>query len=470
MDVKPVRSISNKEKQTPRHKRQKTYFTSSEKNMIINVYEHVKETWPADEYPYKTKLNEKTAAVCGIGIASVYRILKEYATNERVKSPVLTKKRPTFSEKIDANDKSSIRKIVHGYYMRGELPTFKKILQAVNDDEELPNFKKSTFHRILRHLKFRNVRLKGTNALVENNDIVLWRINYLKTIKMYRNENRKIFYINEAVLNIGNSDPKCYMDTSTNTSLISKEGTSTKNTTSRSKSLVILHIGSETGFLKGAEHIIELKTQGDPHESIDANNFEHWFEQNVAKLGENSVVVMNAAPYNTRRAEKTPSIAWTKGDIQEWLLHKEIHFDQSEVKVELLKRVHDVKRDFQAYAIDELAKKYKVDIMRLPPYHRELNPGQLVWSDVKDHLEITDTSFTFEQIKSLLQTSIRNVSSDKWQSCITHVIQVEDFFYRKLDVLIDNTMDTFGVNISDTASDTESCSSSTDESLLKYME
>ncbi|XP_061381348.1 uncharacterized protein LOC116776357 isoform X2 [Danaus plexippus] len=449
-----------------------TYFTSSEKNMIINVYEHVKGTWPADEYPYKTKLNEKTAAVCGIGIASVYRILKEYATHERVTSPVLTKKRLTFSEKIDADDKSTIRKIVHSHYMRGELPTFKKILQAVNDDENLPNFKKSTFHKILKHLKFRNVRLKGTNALVENNDVVLWRLNYLKTIKVYRNQNRNIFYINEAVLNIGNSDAKCYMDTSTHTRLKSNEGagTSTKNTTSRSKSLVILHIGSKTGFLEAAEHISELKTQGDPHESIDANNFEYWFEQNLAKLGEGSVVVMNAAPYNTRRSEKTPSIAWTKGDIQEWLLHKEINFDQTDVKVELLKRVRDIKKDFQSYAVDELARKYKVDILRLPPYHGELNPGELVWSDVKDHLEITDTSFTFEQIKSLLQASIRNVSPDKWQSCITHVTHVEDFFYNKLDVLIDNTMDTFGVNVSDTDSDTESCSSSTDESLLKYTE
>ncbi|XP_028041335.1 uncharacterized protein LOC114251318 [Bombyx mandarina] len=66
---------------SPRKKRQKrTYFTSNEKGMVVNVHKYVKQTWPTDEYPYKTRLMEKTASILGIGVASVYRIIKEYAT------------------------------------------------------------------------------------------------------------------------------------------------------------------------------------------------------------------------------------------------------------------------------------------------------------------------------------------------------------------------------------------------------
>lgn len=60
--------------------------------MVVNVHKYVKQTWPTDEYPYKTSIMEKTASILGIGVASVYRIIKEYATTGNVQSPSKTKK------------------------------------------------------------------------------------------------------------------------------------------------------------------------------------------------------------------------------------------------------------------------------------------------------------------------------------------------------------------------------------------
>lgn len=187
---------------SPRKKRQKrTYFTSNEKGMVVNVHKYVKQTWPTDEYPYKTRLMEKTASILGIGVASVYRIIKEYATTGNVQSPSTTKKRLTFSEKVDEFDKQAIRKKVHSFYLKSDLPTLKKVLQAVNDDE--PNFKRSTFQKILKHLKFKYIKRQRNNALIDRDDIVLWRMNYLRKIKKYRTENRPIFYMDETWVNAG---------------------------------------------------------------------------------------------------------------------------------------------------------------------------------------------------------------------------------------------------------------------------
>ncbi|CAG4925316.1 unnamed protein product [Colias eurytheme] len=139
---------------SPKKKRPKvTSFTVNEKNMIINTYKYIKETWPKDEYPYRKDMARKVASILGIGVASVYRILKDYKEHGQISSPVTTKPRPTFSDKIDDFTKSAIRKKVHAFFIKGELPTLNKVLSAINEDDTLPNFKRSTFQKIIKHLK-----------------------------------------------------------------------------------------------------------------------------------------------------------------------------------------------------------------------------------------------------------------------------------------------------------------------------
>lgn len=107
---------------------------------------------------------------------------------------------------------------------------------------------------------------------------------------------------------------------------------------------------------------------------MDATHFEQWFENVLPKLGENAVVVMDNAPYHSRRLERILTTAWKKNDIQNWLVSKNISYDDNEIKTELLLKVKNVKDHFKIYVVDELAKKYKVEVLRLPPYHCELNP------------------------------------------------------------------------------------------------
>lgn len=180
-----------------------TSFTVNEKNMIINTYKYIKETWPNDKYPYRKEMARKAASILGIGVASVYRILKDYKEHGEISSPVTTKPRPTFSDKIDDFTKSAIRKKVHAFFIKGELPTVKKVLSDINEDDTLPNFKRTTFQKILKHLKFKYIKRQRNNALIDRDDIVLWRRKYLHKIKKYREENRRIFYMDETWVNAG---------------------------------------------------------------------------------------------------------------------------------------------------------------------------------------------------------------------------------------------------------------------------
>lgn len=171
--------------------------------MVINTYKYVKETWPNDKYPYKKQMAQKTASILGIGVASVYIILRDYKEHGEISPPVITKPRPTFSDKIDDFTKSAIRRRVHAFFIKGELPTVKKVLTDINEDDTLPNFKRTTFQKILKHLKFKYIKRQRNNALTDRDDIVLWRRKYLHKIKKYREENRRIFYMDETWVNAG---------------------------------------------------------------------------------------------------------------------------------------------------------------------------------------------------------------------------------------------------------------------------
>ncbi|CAG4958981.1 unnamed protein product [Colias eurytheme] len=98
-----------------------------------------------------------------------------------------------------------------------------------------------------------------------------------------------------------------------------------------------------------------------------------------------------------------------------------------------------------------LAKKYGIEVLRLPPYHCELNPIELIWADVKGHIARNNATFQFEKVKALLGEGIAKVTSDRWKKCVEHVRKEEKFF--KLDFIVDDVTDKFITSVTDSDSD-----------------
>lgn len=65
-----------------------------------------------------------------------------------------TKNKTGIVEKIDSFSKCAIRQKVHKFFLRNEQPTLEKVLSSVNDDINLPNFKRTTFYGVLKKLDF----------------------------------------------------------------------------------------------------------------------------------------------------------------------------------------------------------------------------------------------------------------------------------------------------------------------------
>ncbi|KAF8777600.1 hypothetical protein HNY73_014441 [Argiope bruennichi] len=102
--------------------------------------------------------------------------------------------------------------------------------------------------------------------------------------------------------------------------------------------LIIVHAGSSTGFIPGAQLIYKASTKtGDYHGQMNYENFEKWvLEKLIPNLRPKSVVCMDNAPYHTKVANPTPTKYSTKKEMTDWLINNGIECDMKMRKAELI--------------------------------------------------------------------------------------------------------------------------------------
>ncbi|CAI6374510.1 unnamed protein product [Macrosiphum euphorbiae] len=148
----------------------------------------------------------------GLGQRTVQITLSEYKNQGTVLSPNKKRKTPAVV------DENAIRQLIHNFWRRREVPTITKILTAVNEDETLPNFKRSSFQKVLKDLQFEYLKKNRNSALLEREDLINWRRDYLRKIRHYRSQNRPIYYLDETWVNTGETHSRTWMDTTVKSS------------------------------------------------------------------------------------------------------------------------------------------------------------------------------------------------------------------------------------------------------------
>lgn len=444
----------------PKKRQKKCPLSRAEKNMIMNVY---KTELDADPSNLISDIVKKTSASTGVSTTTVYRVVAEYKRGE-FSSPKKSKKRMTILDAVDDFDQTAIRRKVHEFFFKNEIPTIDKMLKAVNDDPDLPSFKRTTFYQLIKVLNFKYAKRDRNSALVDRDEIVVWRRNYLKSIKKFREENRRIYYLDETWLNAGHTRSRVWKDETVKSSrqaFLSGLSTGLKNPTGKGNRLIITHIGSDSGFVDGGLWIFQSKTTGDYHEEMNSKNFEKWFSNCLEKLEENAVIVLDNAPYHSRRVENLPTTSWRKDSVKQWLVSKNIAFDEGMLKAELMQIVRQHKSMYQAYAVDEMAKARNKLVLRLPPYHCELNPIEMIWADIKNYVAARNVTFKLADAKNLLEQAISTITAEKWKNCVQHVSEKVETRFWELDNIIESITEPLIIDVSGNESDSSSNSSNT---------
>lgn len=216
------------------------------------------------------------------------------------------------------------------------------------------------------------------------------------------------------------------------------------------------------GFIPNALLMWKASSRtGDYHDNVNTEMFVKWLtEKLLPNLEPRSVIVVDNAPYHNTQADKAPTSKSRKQDMKDWLTSKGIPFSDDMLVPELYKLVQLHKQRFQRYVIDDIVRKEGHDILRLPPYHPDLNPIELIWADIKGHAAARNTSFSIADVQTICKEKISNMGVEDWTAKCMHVKKIEDEYCAR-EGGIDDLIESFVISVE---SDSDSCSEFSDNS------
>ncbi|KAF0706107.1 DDE 3 domain-containing protein [Aphis craccivora] len=330
------------------------------------------------------KTQAKTAEACGVSEKTVKRITAEgnksssesQAACPSFTSPRKTYKRIKFAGEVDGFDVDIVRRIVHDFYDKREYPTTSNILVE---------YKKRT-------------KYKGSSTS-------MWRmrVKFLRTIVNLRqnNDTRPVIYLDETWVNQNHTKGYIWQNE------FNSEGL--KVPTGKESRLIICHAGSSSfEFVPGSKLIFRCQSE------------------------EPSVIVMYSAPYHSVLVENYPKIPKAnekKENVQKWLSEKGVEYSPLETLSKLRERVKQLVPRQKIYKLDQIVLEIGHEVVRLPPYHCQYNPIELIWARVKGDVAKKNVSFKIAYVEKLVNEALDAVTVDSWKKCISHCekFQEEDF-------------------------------------------
>lgn len=431
-------------------------LNSKERGIVLNVYKYFRNSGACSV----AQAAKQTADATGFSYKLVLAIKKEFLTAGKLSTPV--KKTSPGNQKTrlqlyDSLTQSGIRRQVHCFYRQNKLPTLKKLKSVLDADPDLPNISLSTLRRLLIDMGFEFVKRKRDSLLIDRDDIIAWRHSYLRSIKRHRAANRSIVYTDETWINAGSTTSKSWIDKTITSALDARRKlltTGNKLPSGKGGRIILVHAGTENGFIPGAQLVYHGKKDGDYHDEMDGPMYEKYFKEKLLpNIPPNSVIVLDNATIHSRKTERLPTKNNTKLAIQSWLTSKGVQWDTSMLKTELLKLVESVRPLYEPkFIIDEMAKEYGHEVLRLPPYHCELNPIEETWSQIKRKVALENNTFNLNRVQELVEASVNDVTPEQWRNYVSHIKSIEQHMW-DTDCLLDVIHDSVIINLEDSSDD-----------------
>lgn len=336
---------------------------------------------------------------------------------------------------MDDCDRAILRRVIINYHVTEKcVPTLKGIHKKFSEDTGYHGCQDSLrkeIHKLgFRWRKFKNNR----SILMERQPVRLLRIEFLKKMRTYREEGRPIIYMDETYIHSTHTHQKGWNDDTTD---------GVKKPVSKGPRLIIVNAGGEDGFVKNA--YVRWKSSsnsGDYHNEMNYEMYKKWVtEKLIPNLPPRSVVVIDNAPYHNKQKEKMPISSTKKQDMKEWLRLRNISFNENMLKPELYNIIKNYKPRYKCFEIDELFIAKGHSVVRLPPYHPDLNPIELVWAALKEYVAKKNVSFSFEKVAGYCDDFFQQFTVKEWKSRCDRAIRFEKEFMANepmVDIIVED--------------------------------
>lgn len=89
------------------------------------------------------------------------------------------------------------------------------------------------------------------------------------------------------------------------------------------------------------------------------------------------------------------------------------------------------------YKVQDIVKKYPntdVSLIILPVHHPELNPIELMWAQIKNHVRSNNVELRQAAAEDLVRAKVALLKQTAWQACEGHVKKVEDMYNNETEL------------------------------------
>lgn len=435
MDTTDGREMVNPKKRKP--------LDSRSKEIVYNLYKYFNDLKGKDmSSMFDTTSSKLVAISTGIPWSNVKKVMIEGKRIEageqggEFSSPKDVRKKRTALNDLDrAVIRDSIIDYYYDYYNKDEVfPSmqsfYEQMKEKINYSGSLKSLRKE-LSRMAFHWKIID---SSSGILLEKNEIRYLRINFLNKIAEYRAQGRPIVFTGET-----------FLDTAYRP----------KGTT-KGYGLVIVHAGGIDGYVPNALYMFESPENKDENlHYMTSENYIKWMNsQLIPNLKPNSVVVVDDPFYQNLLHNPAPGPNARKQEIIDWLEYRNIVHSTSMLKPQLYQLILQHKESFKEYKIDNLLRNNSHSILRLPPFHPELNPIRQIWPLLKQSLGRKKDFAYIKNKMNYVEEKINSITPQQWRNLCDLAIKDEKKCIGH-DAAIDALTEKLDTNACDSSEDSE---------------
>lgn len=405
-------------------------LTTETKKVVVSV----KQYFDRNKFEPMEPSTKRTADAIGIGIATVKRIMADYNHDPKLlDEPAKMRGRPVHA--VGMSYQEAVRSYIRSANKKGEYITLENIRDFLKENSIDELFHIATLARTLYRWGFEFGKGTRSQHLKEKDYVIAARQRYLRKKRDNRSPGtdtdtiRPEVYLDESYVNKNHSNDFIWYS--------GEDGPWVQKPTGKGERLIIINAITKSGWVSGAKLVFKsTRKTGDYHGQMNWELFKKWFtEMLLPELPDNSLIIMDNAPYHTILSEHSPPTPLcSKKKIREWLEHNKIYCRDDCLKPELAEILKKMSPE-PMYAIDEIARCHGHEVIRTPPYHPELQPIETCWGVVKNHVA-RKCDFTINNLIEQLDSGFNKVTDKTCAEIIAKVRKIEDEFWTE-DLKID---------------------------------